>query len=137
MPRLARTRFVLLVSPFLFALALAGCSESTETAILDVDPRAGATQGAQSVRILGANFRADIGYTVFFGVRRASSVTIADPQTLLVTTPARDEPGPVDITIRADDGNAWKIAQGFRYENMAGSVIQGLGESQGPAKARF
>ena len=29
--------------------------------------------------------------------------------------------------IRADDGNAFKIAQAFTFEDMGGSVVEGLG----------
>jgi hypothetical protein len=96
-------------------------------AIADVQPRTGATQGDQPVKIAGANFRTDIGYTVYFGNKRATSVTILDPETLLVTTPQREEPGDVDVTIRADNGPAFKIANAYRYEDMGGSVVEGMG----------
>lgn len=105
-----------------------GCGEEGgDMAIADVQPRSGATAGEQPVKISGANFRTDIGYTVYFGNKKAGSVTILDPETLLVTTPQREEPGPVDVTIRADNGPAFKIAQAFRYEDMGGSVVEGLG----------
>ncbi len=118
-------------------LATSACgSAKGDPAILNVDPRAGATIGEQPVKILGTNFRTDIGYTVYFGTKRAGSVTILDPQTLLAVTPQVDEPGPVDITIRADNGPAWRISKAFRYENMGGSVVEGLGEHTGPSSAK-
>jgi hypothetical protein len=102
-------------------------------AILDVDPKVGHTQGEQPVKITGRNFRQDIGYTVYFGPRKAGTVTLLDPNTILVTTPTRAQEGPVDITIRIDDGNAFRIKDAFKFEDMGGSVVEGLGET-GPAK---
>jgi hypothetical protein len=34
---------------------------------------------------------------------------------LRVTTPAADDPGPVDITVLADNGPAWKVSSAFEY----------------------
>jgi hypothetical protein len=111
---------------------LLGCESGGAMQILDVNPRVGHTQGDQSVRILGRNFRPDIGYTVYFGTKKTSSVTIRDPETLEVVTPSGMSVGPVDIMIRADDGNAFKIAQAFKFENMGGSVVEGLGSGTVP-----
>src|SRR5262245_61230234 len=98
--------------------------------ILDVNPRVGHTQGEQPVRIIGQNFRQDIGYTIYFGTKKTSSVTIRDPETMEVVTPTGMEKGPVDIMIRADDGNAFRIVQAFTFEDMGGNVVNGMG---GPA----
>ncbi|HEX4353177.1 MAG TPA: IPT/TIG domain-containing protein, partial [Polyangiales bacterium] len=68
-----------------------------------------------------------IGYTVYFGTKKSAQVTIVDPETLLATTPAGVKPGTVDVMIRADDGNAFRIPQGFKFEDMGGSVVEGLG----------
>ena len=106
-----------------------GCESKGSIAILDVDPKIGHTQGNQPVRILGKYFRQDIGYTIYFGARQVGSVTILNPETILVTPPTRSPVGPVDITIRTDDGNAFRIPDGFRFEDMAGSVVEGFGES--------
>lgn len=102
--------------------------------ISDVQPRAGATQGDQPVKISGQNFRTDIGYTVYFGNKKSQSVTILDPETILVTSPQREEPGEVDITIRADNGPAFRIAKAYKYEDMSGSVVEGLGAGATGAK---
>lgn len=121
----------------MLATSAMGCGGGGgETAILNVDPRVGATIGEQPIKILGQNFRTDIGYTIYFGTKRAGSVTILNPETLLAVTPQVDDPGPVDITIRADNGPAWRISKAFRYENMAGSVVEGLGEHTGPGNAK-
>jgi hypothetical protein len=106
---------------------LAGCKTGGDVAILDIDPKVGHTQGDQYVKIVGKNFRQDIGYTVYFGTKKSAQVTIVDPETLLATTPAGSKVGPVDVMIRADDGNAFRIPQGFKFEDMGGSVIDGLG----------
>lgn len=104
------------------------CDTGGEMAILDVDPKVGHTQGDQYVKILGKNFRQDIGYTVYFGTRKSKQVTILDPGTILVSTPTGMDEGAVDIMIRADDGNAWRVAEGFKFEDMGGSVVEGLGQ---------
>ena len=116
------------------SLTALACESGGEMQILDVNPRVGHTQGEQSVRILGKNFRNDIGYTVYFGTKKTSSVTIRDPETLEVVTPSGMPVGPVDIMIRADDGGAFKIAQAFKFEDMGGNVVQGLGEGAAPKK---
>ncbi len=131
----ARTTGLLLSVGVLLGGVAWGCGdEGGEIAITDVQPRAGATQGDQPVKILGRNFRTDIGYTVYFGNQKAGSVTILDPDTLLVTTPQREETGAVDVTIRADNGPAFRVAEAFRYEDMSGSVVEGLGGGAAASK---
>ena len=122
------------ISSALFSLAfLLGCGdEGGEMQILSIEPRNGATQGEQPVKIGGKNFRTDIGYTVFFGTKRAGQVTIVDPETLLVVSPPYETPGTVDITIRADNGEAFRIHDAFEYQEVAGGIIDRMGE--GPAK---
>jgi hypothetical protein len=111
------------------AALLGACESGGEMVILDINPKVGHTQGEQPVRILGKNFRQDIGYTIYFGTKKTSSVTIRDPETMEVVTPAGMDKGKVDIMIRADDGNAFRIAQAFTFEDMGGNVVQGLGAS--------
>lgn len=125
---IARATGVLLALGTLLGGAVACGDEGGDMGITDVQPRAGATQGEQPVKIVGNNFRTDIGYTVHFGNKKAGSVTILDPETLLVTTPQREDPGTVDITIRADHGPAFKVADAYTYEDMGGGVVEGLGQ---------
>lgn len=113
-------------------MALAACDEGGEITILDVEPRNGATQGEQPVKILGANFRTDIGYTVFFGNKPSTRVVIVDPSTLLAFTPSQEEAETVDIHIRADNGEAWVIHDVFEYQQSGVGPVQQLGE--GPEK---
>ena len=101
-------------------------------AILDVNPRVGHTQGDQPVHIIGKNFRQDIGYTVYFGTKKIGTVTIRDPETIEIITPAGMPEGKVDIMIRADNGNAFRIADAFTFQNMGGSVVGGIGNPNAP-----
>jgi hypothetical protein len=36
-----------------------------------------------------------------------------------------------DVTVRADDGSAFLLKGAFTYEDMGGSVVEGLGETAG------
>ena len=120
-----------MIAGFTLLLAVSGtqlgCNEGGAMAILDIDPKVGATQGEQYVKIVGQNFRKDIGYTVYFGTKKSGQVTIIDEGTLLATTPTGLAAGEVDVMIRADDGNAFRLPKGFKLEDMGGSVVEGLG----------
>ena len=97
--------------------------------VVGINPQAGHIAGDQRVEINGENFRTDIGYTVYFGTAKAKSVSIRSTDSLVVTTPA-GQAGPVDVTLRSDDGKAFRVKQGFRYEDMGGSVVEGIGKSE-------
>lgn len=117
-----------------------GGSAGGELEITNLDPRAGATTGDQPVQIRGNNFRQDIGYTVYFGAKRAERATILDANTLVVSTPHMDSTGPVDVFVAADDGPAFRIVQGFRFEDMGGNVMEQVGTSgnaPGEGQERF
>lgn len=96
-------------------------------AITGLNPRAGHVAGDQTVEIQGKNFRTDIGYTVYFGKSKAGNVTIRSKEAILVSSPS-GPPGPVDVTVRADDGHAFLLKQAFTYEDMGGSVVEGMGK---------
>lgn len=115
-----------------------GCEsgDGGELTVLNLEPRAGASQGEQPVRIAGANFRQDIGYTVYFGAKRATQVTIMDDTTLLVATPSHD-PGAVDVVVAADDGPAFRIVSGFTYNDQGGNVMEQMGETAGRPSERY
>jgi hypothetical protein len=126
----------------LIALALfaaAGCGGSTgDLEITNIEPRAGATTGEQPVRIRGNNFRPDISYTVYFGTKRSERSTILDDHTLLVTTPQVDDAATVDVIVAADNGPAYRIRNGFAFEEMGGNVMENVGETQsGHGEERF
>lgn len=109
-------------------MAVYGCGEGGDMAIVDIMPKQGSMSGEQPIQIKGANFRTDVGYTIYFGTKRTDQVTILDDQTLLVLSPMRDTPGPVDVQIIADNGPAFRLPQAFRYE-------EGTGGPEGPGKA--
>jgi hypothetical protein len=114
----------------LVSAMIIGCGETRgETKVRDIDPKVGHTQGEQPVRIIGSNFRQDIGYAVYFGTRKAGNVTILGPETLLVTTPNRVPVGVVDVLIQTDTGVTFKLPKGFEFKDMGGDVVGGLGES--------
>jgi hypothetical protein len=116
------------VSACLLVLVLgfaAACKSGGEMAILDMDPKLGHTQGDQYVKIVGKNFRQDIGYTVYFGTKKSQQVTIVDPETLLATTPSGVKAGTVDVLIRADDGNAFRLPQAFKFEESGNDAAPG------------
>ena len=127
-PRLRRFASVAFAA---LALCLGGCDAvgGGEISILNVEPRAGSVQGEQPIKILGANFRTDIGYTVFFGNTPSQRVVIVDPETLLAFSPNYEEPGTVDIHIRADNGEAWVIHDVFEYQAAAGIPAAGGAEA--------
>lgn len=121
------------------AVACGGGGEGGELQVTNVDPRAGATAGEQPVKIMGNNFRQDIGYTVYFGNRRSERATILDDHTLIVATPRMDEAGPVDVVVAADNGPAFRVRQGFRFEDMGGNVMERVGgeTTSGHGEERF
>ena len=111
---------------------ISGCGDTGggDFAIQNIEPRVGATAGQQPITITGSGFEADVGYTVYFGNKKAGTVMIVDESTMAVATPEAEAPGPVDVTIYADNGPAFRVQQAFRYEQMAGRIEDGLGDPQ-------
>ena len=112
----------------LVGLGACGGSEGGDLEVTNINPRAGATSGEQAVQILGNGFRQDIGYTVYFGTKRSERATILDEHTLVVATPMMDDPGAVDVVIAADNGPAYRVANGFTFEEQGGNVMEQVGE---------
>jgi hypothetical protein len=110
-----------------FCLLASACQTGSDMAVTGLNPRAGHIAGDQTVEIQGQNFRTDIGYTVYFGKGKAGNVTIRSKEALIVTSPS-GQTGPVDVTVRADDGHAFLLKQAFTYEDMGGSVVEGIGK---------
>jgi len=127
-----QSRLALKFAPLLLAAwlasALCGCEDDGKMTVTGINPAAGHIGGEQTVMITGKHFRTDIGYAVYFGNAKAGSVTIRNTETLVVSTP-QGEAGTVDVTVRADDGNAFRMKGAFKYEDMGGSVVEGLGEN--------
>lgn len=127
-PRLLAPVLTLAMVVLLAFAGLTGCEDDGKMAVTGINPAAGHIGGDQTVQIAGKHFRTDIGYTVYFGNAKAGSVSIRNTETLVVTTP-QGEVGTVDVTVRADDGNAFRMKQAFKYEDMGGNVVEGLGEN--------
>lgn len=132
--------FGLCLAALVFSAGACACEgeEGGELEITNLDPRHGATAGEQAVQISGNNFRRDISYTVYFGTKRSERTTILDDHTLLVATPGADDPGPVDVIVQADNGAAFRIAEGFQYEEMGGNIMENVGSTtSGQGTERF
>jgi hypothetical protein len=104
--------------------------------VYDLTPRGGSIAGEQPVQIIGTGFRNDVGYTVYFGSERATAAQVVDPNTLLVVTPAHDA-GRVNVVVAADDGPAFRIADGFEFADTSGNVYEHMGEGGGGGEERF
>ena len=126
-----RSRLSVVLSPLSLLLVLAastgGCESSSEMAVTGINPRTGHIAGDQTVEIQGKNFRTDISYGVYFGKNKAANVTIRSKEALIVTSPS-GTPGPVDVTVRPDNGQGFLLKQAFTYEDMGGSVVEGIGK---------
>jgi len=98
------------------ALGLAACTQNAGPLKVDsIEPPQGTTAGGEEITIRGGGFQP--GRTqaeVKFGRKKAEIVTIASNAKIRVVTPS-SEKGPVDVTVMFDDGNTFKIANGFRY----------------------
>ena len=111
-------------------LVLVACEKPrAEMAFHELDPDFGGLQGGKTVKVVGRNLRLDIGYAVYFGQLRSPQVSIQSEKALLAVTPRRTTPGPVDVTIRADNGSVFVIKQGFEYINQGGNLLD---ESDAP-----
>jgi hypothetical protein len=113
-----------------------GDPASEPLAVYDLTPRGGSIAGEQPVQIIGTGFRNDVGYTVYFGSERATAAQVVDPNTLLVVTPAHDA-GRVNVVVAADDGPAFRIADGFEFADTSGNVYEHMGEGGGGGEERF
>lgn len=139
----SRMRTLLTLLSLVFAtlglVACGGGTEGGELKVTNIRPRAGATAGEQQVDIIGNNFRQDIGYTVYFGKKRSDRATFMDGNTLRVSTPSMEQPGPVDVIVVADDGPAYRIVNGFTFQEQGGNVMQQVGEGivSGQGEERF
>ncbi|UCH30401.1 MAG: hypothetical protein JSV06_05090 [Myxococcales bacterium] len=114
-------------------LLLGACEKPRgEMTFHGLDPDFGGLQGGKTVRVVGRNVRLDIGYAVYFGQQRSSQVSIQNEKALLAVTPRRFEPGAVDVTIRADNGEVFVVKNGFEYINQAGNLLQEAQEAEEP-----
>jgi hypothetical protein len=101
-------------------MAIAACTQSGGPLKVDsLEPNEGTTGGGDEISIVGSGFQP--GKTqaeVKFGRKKAESVVIASTGKIKVLTPS-NEKGPVDVTVMFDDGNMFKVPNGFRYVEPA------------------
>jgi hypothetical protein len=97
-----------------FSTLLIGCG-ADELRVDGLSPGLGVMRGGERVTVEGAGFDLQRGVTVYFGSARADHVAIAGSDELWVTTPAADEPGPVDVRVIGSDGTEFLIGGGFEY----------------------
>ncbi len=120
-----------------FSVFCVACEGDGQMAITGLNPRTGHVAGEQKIEIQGKHFRSDIGYTVYFGNAKAKNVTIRGTESLVVTSPS-GEKGITDVTVRADDGNAFLLKQAFTYEEGGKAVSAGPnGEPQEKTSLAF
>jgi hypothetical protein len=126
-----RTALRALVLTALVALPLGGCDDGTGPMdVYNIAPRHGQTSGEQSIRITGTGFREDIGYVVYFGSERATQVMIESTNSLIVVTPQHEQ-GQVDVVVASGAGPAFRIHEGFNFDDTGGTVGSHTGTGAG------
>jgi hypothetical protein len=81
--------------------------------IADIFPGSGPLQGGTPVRILGEHF--DPASLVIFDNGLLSGATVISDTEIRFTTPPRDQPGTVTITVLNPDGLGYTVAAAFSY----------------------
>ncbi len=93
---------------------LAAC-EDNKLRIDRVEPNQGITAGGDAVNILCNGLQpGKTQVRVSFGGRVAEQVVISSKTKINVVTPSGDK-GPVDVILDFDNGDRFKIPNGFRY----------------------
>ncbi len=116
------------------SLGACGSEEGGELNVQRLEPSVGPTTGEQPVKLIGSGFRTDIGYTVYFGPRKAPQVVVADSETMVAVTPPAAKAGKVDLVIIADDGPAWKVHQAYEYQEPTGNIVERIGSGEKKGK---
>ena len=99
-----------------------GCEQKGGPLRVDaVDPPQGVASGGDSVVIKGSGFQpGKTQVDVRFGRMRADQVIVSSTNKINVITPPGDR-GPVDVTVMFDNGEHFKIPQGFSYQTSGGA----------------
>ncbi|MEZ4286944.1 MAG: IPT/TIG domain-containing protein [Polyangiales bacterium] len=103
-----------------------GCTSSDKLGVSRVDPPFAGLQGGKTVQIVGSGFRANVGYTVYFGGQKSDRVAIVDSNRLSALTPRVADPKTVDVIVRSDTGESFRLQNAFRYVNENVSIVEGL-----------
>jgi hypothetical protein len=108
-------RIFQLTSAVMFLGFVGACDQKGALRVDRVEPAEGINGGGDQVVILGSGFQpGKTQVEVRFGRRKAENVVISSNSKIAVVTPAGDK-GPVDVTLSFDDGNSFKIPNGFKY----------------------
>lgn len=89
--------------------------QQDELSIESVSPATGSVSGGLEVLVRGSGFGA--GTRVYFGADEGSSVDVRSPTQLVVTTPAVQAIGAVDVRVELTSGESVTLAGGFTYED--------------------
>jgi hypothetical protein len=104
-----------LVMAFCVLGFLGACEKTTNLSVDRVEPAEGITAGGDRVTIRGAGFvPGKTQLQVRFGRHVAEQIIISSNEKISVVTPNGDK-GPVDVTLDFDNGQRFKIPNGFRY----------------------
>lgn len=113
-----------LLGTLLLVVGMSACSGKNEVRIDKVNPHVGHLRGGQLVEISGRNLRRDIGYTVYFGSKKATRVSILSERRLQAMTPSVEQAAVVDVLVRTDHGHAFRIAKAYEYKDLSGDVMK-------------
>jgi len=105
---------------------LCGCEK--EFNVRKVSPAVGVIAGGEPVEILGSGFSTNMGITVYFGTKKAETVSIVGPDKLTVMTPGADGAGKVDVLIITDSGIELRMKEAFNYVEKSNMDIRDLGK---------
>lgn len=121
MKRIALALIVAVLAGLLF-----GCEK--EFNVRKVSPAVGVIAGGEPVDILGSGFSTNMGITVYFGTKKAETVSIVGPDKLTVMTPGADGAGKVDVLIITDSGTELRMKEAFNYVEKSNMDIRDLGK---------
>lgn len=107
-------------SVLLLALcSLAACKDDPPR-ILSISPSSGPQGGGTTISLSGVNF--DSKTQLFVGGAPCTNVSLVSTGSLTGATPSTNVLGFADVTVKNDDGQRDKIANGFEYTNGTSSV---------------
>lgn len=98
-----------------------------EPVVTSIDPDQGPLSGGQEVTIIGDNF-VEGDTDVQLGDNFVTDIDVVSGTTLVITTPAGDAPGVVDVTVTTPNG----VNDDLDYEYVAEPDVTSIDPDQGP-----
>ena len=95
-----------------------------------VDPKMGGVVGGTKISVVGANFTSRS--TVTLGGNRPVSTTFVNSGLIEIVTPARAEPGLVDLVVTNADEQTATAKNVFRYDPVPAPTIHSVLPKHGP-----